>query len=256
MGGLSDLRLDEALIDRRCRRARRRGRRNQQMLDVGGHFGEGLIALRSVLHHRPPDDRRYLRWHSAGRQHRPVRFPRQNGRPQFIQPVPLKRPLPRQDLEQDRPKRPDIDAERNILAQHLLRGHVVGRALREARLRLVPVGVLGDPEIHQLHLAVSVNLDVRRLQVAVDDSLFVDTLERPGDLQTDPERMLVIRNRPPFDLRLQALAAQKLHHDVGQTFVVALVVGSDDIVVLALAGQVHFVDEAAARLRILLILFF
>ena len=53
---------------------------------------------------------------------------------------------------------------------------------------------LRQAEVEHLDLAVARELDVRRLQVAVDDALVVGLLERFGDLLGDLER-LVDRDR-------------------------------------------------------------
>ena len=49
---------------------------------------------------------------------------------------------------------------------------------------------LRQPEVEHLHGAVGRDLDVRRLQIAVDDALLVRGFERVGDLARDRERLL------------------------------------------------------------------
>jgi hypothetical protein len=48
---------------------------------------------------------------------------------------------------------------------------------------------LGQPEVEHLDGAVGRDLDVRRLQIAVDDALVVRGLERVRDLERQPERL-------------------------------------------------------------------
>ena len=49
---------------------------------------------------------------------------------------------------------------------------------------------LGEAEVEHLHRAVGADLDVGRLQVAVDDPLLVRRLERFGDLPRDRQRFI------------------------------------------------------------------
>ena len=114
-----------------------------------------------------------------------------------------------QHLEQDDAEGPDVGAPVDRLAPRLLGGHVGGRAEDEAgrgaglgegrRLRQVgpdwrPSRVagpgLGETEVEHLDLPVRRHLDVRRLEVAVDDALLVRLLERLGDLLRDGDRLV------------------------------------------------------------------
>ena len=54
---------------------------------------------------------------------------------------------------------------------------------------LVQVQRLGEPEIEQLDFAVGRDLDVGRLEIAMDDAFLVRRLERVGDLQRNLERL-------------------------------------------------------------------
>ena len=65
-----------------------------------------------------------------------------------------------------------------------------GRAAGSVRLR--------QAEVEDLHGAVGPHLDVRGLQIAVDDPLLVRRFERLGDLLRDRQR-LVERDRPARD---------------------------------------------------------
>ena len=79
---------------------------------------------------------------------------------------------------------------------HRRRRH--GRRIASAGRPTAPpeiVRCLGEPEVQHLHRAVRPDLDVRRLQVAMDDALLVRGLERVGDLPGDGQR-LVERDRP------------------------------------------------------------
>ncbi len=50
--------------------------------------------------------------------------------------------------------------------------------------------VLASPEIENLHNACGCDLDVRGLEVAMDDSFFVRRFERLGDLPGDAQRLV------------------------------------------------------------------
>ena len=61
---------------------------------------------------------------------------------------------------------------------------------------------LGQAEIQHLHAPVGRDLDVRRLEIAMDDALFVRVLQRLGDLPRDRQRLSSgsapgQRRRPP-----------------------------------------------------------
>ena len=49
---------------------------------------------------------------------------------------------------------------------------------------------LGQSEVEHLHHAVSSNFDVRRFQIAVNDSLLVRRFEGLRDLVRDPQRVI------------------------------------------------------------------
>ena len=81
---------------------------------------------------------------------------------------------------------------------------------------------LGQTEIQHLHHAVRTQLDIRRLQVPVDDSVLVGRLQRLGDLARDRKRFVQwngssshsLRKRRPIDelqyQRAYALAGCRL----------------------------------------------
>jgi hypothetical protein len=71
---------------------------------------------------------------------------------------------------------------------------------------------LGQTEVEHLDLALFRQLDVRRLQVAVDDTGLVGGGEAFGDLGGDAERF-GDRQRAAGDALRQVLAADQLHRD-------------------------------------------
>ena len=90
-------------------------------------------------------------------------------------------------------------------------------AMRDAlsRRRVTPsagrIHRLREPEVQHLHRPVGADLDVGRLQIAMDDALFVRGLERLGDLLRERQG-LVERDRPARDALRQVLAFDQLHH--------------------------------------------
>ena len=71
---------------------------------------------------------------------------------------------------------------------------------------------LRQPEVQHLDSAVVAHLDVRRLEIAMDDALLVRRLERLGDLVGDWQR-LVERNRATRDALRQIVALDQFHHE-------------------------------------------
>ena len=143
----------------------------------------------------------------------------------------VEEPLAGEHLEEHDAEGPDVGALVDRLAARLLGRHVGGRAEDHARLRCrvcASVGDcdrsaddaasarvagpgLGEAEVEHLDLAVRRQLDVRGLEVAVDDALLVGFLERLGDLPRDRER-LVDGDRPALQPRREVLALDELHH--------------------------------------------
>ena len=85
----------------------------------------------------------------------------------------------------------------------------LGRRLAAGRLHR-----FREAEVENLHRAVGAHFDIRRLQIAVNDALFVRGFERLGDLLRDGQR-LVERDRAPRDALRQVLALDELHHQRG-----------------------------------------
>ena len=117
---------------------------------------------------------------------------------------------PGQRLEEHRPEREHVGAAVHLLAAPLLRRHVGGRP---TGARPLPQQVR-QPQVEQLDAAVLAQEDVARLQVPVHQPLAVDVRQRARRLQPDLHRLLE-RQRTAGQARLQGLAAQQLHHQVG-----------------------------------------
>ena len=85
-------------------------------------------------------------------------------------------------------------------------GHVAGRRRARSNRR----ERFGEAEVQHLHGAVFADLDVRGLQIAVDDSLIVRRFERLGDLLRNRERLRE-RNRALCDPLGKRRAFNQLH---------------------------------------------
>ena len=79
---------------------------------------------------------------------------------------------------------------------------------------ITPAGLHGlrQPEVQHLHRAVGPHLDVRGLQIAMDDPLLVRRFEGFGDLARDGQR-LVKRNGSARDPLREILTLDELHDE-------------------------------------------
>ena len=75
---------------------------------------------------------------------------------------------------------------------------IVGETVALAPVTSIGIQSLREPEVQHLHCAVGSQLDIRRLEIAVDDSALVSRFERLGDLARDRHR-LVDGDRPLGD---------------------------------------------------------
>ena len=96
-----------------------------------------------------------------------------------------------QQLVEDRPQAVDVGGggQRPFRAGGLLGGHVAGRAddgARAASGSLSPLDALGQAEVGDVRLALGVEQDVGRLEVAVQDAALVGVVDRPGHRRQQP----------------------------------------------------------------------
>ena len=162
-------------------------------------------------------------WRSD-RQPRPVRLAVHNRRQHIRGGVASERLRRREHLVEHTSECPDVHPLVGGFATRLFRSHVRGRAENHAdlcsgsheRWRIGGVSErirrrgFREAEVEHLHRAIRSQLDVRGLQIAVDDALFVCRLERVGNLPCDRER-LVERNRAAGDSLREVLALDQLH---------------------------------------------
>ena len=169
----------------------------------------GTPPLRIPLQASPqqPADRGRRRGGKRG----PVGLLREHERQRVGGIVGVERAAPRQHLVEDGPERPDIGSLVHRPAARLLRAHIRrrpqddpggggvhrnrGRARRSRTRGAVRFECFRETEIEDLDGPIGADLDVRWLQIAVDDSGGVRGLERLDDLPGDCEG-LVERQRP------------------------------------------------------------
>jgi hypothetical protein len=184
------------------------------------------------------------RIHLLDRLHRLVQVPRQ-----------LVRHLPRQQLVQDDAESVDVTAhvERQRVGQNLLGAHVgeCAEQLPDVSLtrRLgVAVGDPRQPEIQDLGLAVLVDQDIARFQIAMDDAALMGVLNGFTDLNHQSQALARVQV-PRIGIFTKGLAADDFHGEVrleakpriGRASLVDL----RDTGVMEAAERLEFLVEAA-----------
>ena len=167
----------------------------------------------------------------VSRELTPVRVCADDSRDRFRHVGAAEHPPAGEHLVQYAPERPDVGALVDDLAARLLRAHVRGRAEddagrrhRGARYRRRRGDGFGggwrgqrihrfrEAEVEDLHGAITANLDVRGLEVAMDDALpvrgFQGFRDLPGSWQG-----LVERNRAPRETLGQVFALDQFHDE-------------------------------------------
>ena len=163
-------------------------------LQIQPRIADVAQPLTGILDEASRDQRADTFGH-RGWQQRQVRLAREDQPQRFRHRIGREEALARQHLVQHHTERPDIRALVHRLAARLLRTHVGGstresfrlghRGCRERR-RHRHVGRrtarsrqrFRQPEVQNLHRAVGADLDVRGLEIAMDDALLVRRFER------------------------------------------------------------------------------
>ena len=188
---------------RRCNRRNRSGRSGVPELDPRRrHVGEPFAAIPFQAPAKQPPDR----FRRLDRQRVPVEVLTQHRGEHVRHVVAGKRAAAGQHLVQNHAERPDISAAIDGLSPCLFRRHVCGRAEHHSELRR-PGGErrrihhlrcparrimrqrFSEAEVQHLHGAVLANLDVRRLEIAMDDALLVRGFEGLRHLPGDRQRL-------------------------------------------------------------------
>jgi hypothetical protein len=229
----------------RCRRLRR-GRLERALEDQahGGHVGNALFRV--LLQATPEVD---------------------DGRERVREILARKRAHARQHLEQHRAKRPDVRAFIHHSAARLLGRHVCGGAEDHARLRhrgrrqrrrvhrvcTRPgrrIHRFREPEVEHLHRAVVANLDVRGLEIAMDDALLVRGLEGRGGLLRDRHRVGQ-RHRAARDVHGQILAFDEFHDQGARAPRLLDAVDGRDVRMIQRRQRFRFALKAREPVRVL-----
>ena len=157
----------------------------EEAAQVVGQLAGGRVAAGRRLGHRLQADRLQVARDLVVEPARRPRLVLQHLQQEHAA-VAAERPLAGEQLVEDDAEAVDVAAgvDRVRLAAGLLGRHVGRRAehLAVGRHRRVVGVALGQAEVHEVRLAVGVEQDVRRLDVAVDDAERVRAAERVGDL--------------------------------------------------------------------------
>jgi hypothetical protein len=157
---------------------------------------------------------------------------------------------PREHLEEDDPETVDIGPPVHGPVLGLLRTHVErgpqGRSrLGEGRVAAQRLG--GEPEIHQHGCPIGAKEDVRRLDIAVDDALFVNKLQGVADLLHDTQGG-VSGQAGPYPV-LEVPAIDVFHGDVEIGPGLAHIVDSDDVDVVERGDEPPFLEKSLRESR-------
>jgi hypothetical protein len=176
-------------------------------------------------------------------------------------------------LEQYAPERPDICPLIDGSSARLLRGHVGGGAKNDAGLRRMNrqrrrihrgrgrsggrVNGLRQSKVEHLHCSVGTDLDVRRLEIAMDDAVIVRSFESFGDLPGNRESFINRQSgsRLPVpgsrrDQRREILALDELHHQCSHTTGLFEPVDVRDVWMIQRRQHLRFATEARQTIRI------
>ena len=160
----------------------------------------------------------------------------------------LKRGIAREHLVEDAAQAVDVAPPVELgLPGRLLRAHVLRGTDHDTRMRqLRPGGCLQgarDAEVGDQRVTVE-QQDVLGLDVAVDDAVPVRVGQRFRRLPGDSDRLRQGESMLPLEPLAKGLALDIGHHVVEEALRLARVVQGQDVGVLEVGGDLHFVDEA------------
>ena len=161
-----------------------------------------------------------------------------------------KRLPPAEQLVKDDADGKDVGAMIRALAADLLGRHVVHRAHQHVTAGELGRQQPGEPEVEDLHRAAVGDVDVCRLDVAVDDAARMRVLEPEADVHRELDLAPEAHSFGTAHARLKVFALEELHREIRLTLVLAEVVNRDDVRVRELAGGARLADEPLARLGV------
>ena len=158
----------------------------------------------------------------------------------------LERDPARQRAVQQQAHRIEVGLRRGGLTEHLLRGHVRGRARERAVAGDLVGGPDGprDPEVGDHRATRALDEDVCGLEVAVHHARVVSGGEPVADLSHEMRRALRIDSSFAGEDVGQALARHQLHRQVVEPGVLADVEGPRDVAVRDVSGEPHLLAKA------------
>ena len=172
-------------------------------LELGSCVADIPLTPRRILLQAAFEKARQIRW-CRPRKGGPVGLMGQDCRDRVRECRARESGTAGQEFIEHAAKRPDVRPLVDHLPASLLRAHVGGRPENHAVTRVADAhcgrprqrwaGSIGgahfrQPEVEDFHSTRGRNLDIRGLQIAMDDSSFVRGVERIGDLPRDRERL-------------------------------------------------------------------
>ena len=180
---------------------------------------------------------------------------------QFVEHAPFReRRMSGQQVEPRRSQRIEVAADVGGFAvASLFRSHVIDGADGRAGARDVGlhrfINRASQAHVGELHGAVLGDHQVRGLDVAMDDLLFVSVLQRHRGLPNDIHRALG-RHRAAFgDDRVRVGPVDEFEGDVKVSVRLAGIVNGDDVVVLECGGRLSLGLEPFDKRRVLCLFF-
>ncbi len=165
--------------------------------------------------------------------------------------IPKKRHLSGHHFVQDHTQGINIRPLVCLFPVHLLRAHVIGGSddhslCRQSLVFLRP----GNPEVHDLGVALLIDHDVLGFQIPVHDPQTVGLCQSVGHLQSDTQHIPQLELSQPFNNTLQVLPLHILHGDeVGASCFVD-VMHAAYVLVGDPPGELQFVAESGDRVLV------
>ena len=141
-------------------------------------------------------------------------------------------------------ERVDVACGAKLLALRLFRRNIVGGSQNGGGLRKAGVARTSDAEVHYLDVAIGLDHDVLRLDVAVDNAAGMRHRKRLGNLRADFRGFALVDGATFLDGGFKVGAAQEFHDDVVRLIVEAPVVDAHDVGALQLGRRGSFLAEA------------